>query len=103
MGPHWKFRSVIISSFHWLSGAQPNCQSLTINIWHDFDNIGDVMIRARTGMMRVLRLILIKTDKNEKQKRKERGTEKWGSSIEKAWSSLAGTERWSSLNPLEFC
>lgn len=37
------------------------------------------------------------------RKEKKRGTEKWGSSIEKAWSSLAGTERWSSLNPLEFC
>lgn len=45
---------------------------LNLKIRCDLGNFGDVRTGARTGMMRTLRFTLIKTGKNEKQKKKKR-------------------------------
>lgn len=42
----------------------------------DLGNLDDVRIGGRTGMMRTLRLILIKVDKNEKQGKEKRPQER---------------------------
>ena len=54
--------------------------SLIINIKMccDLGNLGDVRIRARTGMLRTLRFILTKMGKTKRKK--GRGSEKWDSS-----------------------
>lgn len=59
-------------------------QALIINlkICYDLGNLGDIRIGARTGLMRTLRLILVKMNKNEKKKNNG-GSEERGSSTQR--------------------
>ena len=62
--------------------------SLIINIKMccDLGNLGDVRIRARTGMLRTLRFILTKMGKTKRKK--GRGSEKWDSSTQRHTACL---------------
>lgn len=71
-------------------------------MWCDLGNLGDVRPGARTGMTRMLRFILIKTGKNEKQtEKKAQRNGLW--SVFFPWASPAGTERCSGQSPWELC
>lgn len=61
------------TSFHWLNGAQQDCQSLySLRRSRDLGGLDSLRSGARTGMTRAWRSILPKTDKSEKQREKEK-------------------------------
>lgn len=101
------------SSFHWLNGAQQDCQSpYSLRRWCDLGNLDSLRCGARPGMTGARRFLLPKTDESGKQRGKRRSTEEWGGwagSTQQAWSAFlpqaspVGAERYSHLNPSELC